>query len=491
MESFKFSGMTIPELEEQLRQRDAQIKAQAAQLEEQAKRIEELEKANAELRKLFADMAKAKESKPPKEAMNYGVGRHEHKQRKKRRRKKSPGRKPKDGKADCATQTIDLYWRGARRKACVLRREQFVWRLIDGKAEYIHYRIFDEPDSTDLPAVDGTRNGKCGYGLEILITLAYLVYWTGVSIDKACGILTFFTGLQLSKSQADSLLSQLAADWQIEYDAIAELVAAAAILYIDETGWKVGKRSCYTWIFSTLSTVLFKCGVGRGKAVLTEVLGEQFDGIGVTDDYSAYQSQFTEHQLCWAHFLRKAIALSLRNPNNRQYKRFLKSLFAIYCDAVRFSRDRRLSAGRQAKVDKLQSRIRMICRRYSEVLGDAAPADDAKFVLLQNELVNHTEKLFVFVLHPEVEATNNRSERQARAEAMARKAARTSKTDSGAKRRGVIMSVLASLSKRLEHFTLGSVLSEVNNWIAMGQSVFREELAALQVATIAVPSSPP
>jgi hypothetical protein len=76
------------------------------------------------------------------------------------------------------------------------------------------------------------------------VTLAFLVYWTGVSIDKACGILAFFTGLELSKSQADSLLSQLAADWQGEYDAIAELVAAAAILYIDETGWKVGKRSC-------------------------------------------------------------------------------------------------------------------------------------------------------------------------------------------------------------------------------------------------------
>ena len=393
-------------------------------------------------------------------------------------------------KRDHATQAIDLYWYGADREKCVLRREQFVWRLFDGKAKYIHYRIFDKPDSNDLPPVDGVRNGKCEYGLEILITLAYLVYWTGVSIDKACGILVFFTGLELSKSQADSLLSQLAADWQIEYDAIAELIAAAAILYIDETGWKVGKRSCYTWIFSTLSTVLFKCGVGRGKAVLTDVLGEQFDGIGVTDDYSAYQSQFTEHQLCWAHFLRKAIALSLRNPDNRQYKRFVESLFAIYYDAVRFSHDRRLSAGRQAKVNKLQSRIRMICRRYGEELGDAAPADDAKFVRLENELVDHAEKLFVFVLHPEVEATNNRSERQARSEAMARNAARTSKTESGAKRRGVIMSVLASLSKRLEHFTLGSVLSEINHWFETGQSVFREELATLQTAT-AAPSNPP
>jgi len=482
--------MSIAKLKEQLRQRDKQIEEQAARIKEQAARIKELEKEIHELKKLLVDKAKSKESKPPKEASNYSVSRHEQKQRRKHRRKNSTGRRPKDAKRDATTDAIDLYWFGANRKKCVLRREQFVWRLIDGKAEYVHYRIFDEPDSTDLPPVDGVRNGKCEYGFEILITLAYLVYWTGVSIDKARGILAFFTGLELSKSQADSLLSQLATDWQIEYDAIAELIACAAILYIDETGWKVGKKSCYTWIFSTLSTVLYKCGVGRGKAVLTEVLGEHFDGIGVTDDYSAYQSQFTEHQLCWAHFLRKAIALSLRNPENGQYKRFMKSLFAIYYDAVRFSHDRRLSVGRQAKVNKLQSRIRMICRRYGETLDDATPADDAKFVLLQNELVDNTEKLFVFVLHPEVESTNNRSERQARAEAMARKATRTSKTETGARRRGVIMSVLASLSKRMEHFTLGSVLVEINRWIETGQSVFREELATLQAATTA-PSKPP
>jgi hypothetical protein len=314
--------MTISELEEQLRQRDARIKEQDA-------RIKELEREIEELKKLLVEKAKAKEAKPPKEATsNYSVSRHEQKQRKRRRHKKSTGRKPKDIKRDHATQAIDLYWYGADREKCVLRREQFVWRLIDGKAQYVHYRIFDEPESTDLPPVGGVRNGKCEYGLEILVTLAYLVYWTGMSIDKACGILAFFTGLELSKSQADSLLFQLAADWQIEYDAIAELVAAAAILYIDETGWKIGRRSCYTWIFSTLSTVLFKCGVGRGKAVLSEVLGERFDGIGVTDDYNAYRSQFSEHQLCWAHFLRKAIAISLRNPDNRQYARFLKSLFA-------------------------------------------------------------------------------------------------------------------------------------------------------------------
>lgn len=473
--------MTIPELQKQLRQRDALIEKQAAQIKAQAVRIQELEREIKELKKLLVEKAQSKEAKPPKEATNYSVDRHERKRRRKRR-KKSTGRRRKEVKVEQATLHYDLYWYGADRETCVLRREQFAWRLIDGKAQYVHYRIFDQPDSVDLPPVDGVRNGKCEYGIEILITLAYLVYWTGVSIDKACGILSFFTGLELSKSQADALLFQLAADWQAEYDAIAELVAAAAILYIDETGWKIGKRSCYTWIFSTLSHVLLKCGVGRGKAVLTEVLGKQFSGIGVTDDYTAYQSQFAEHQLCWAHFLRKAIALSLRNPGNRQYARFVKSLFAVYYSAVRASRDGRLSSGRPVIVKKLQSRIRMICRRYGEVLDDTASADDGKFVLLQNELVDNTEKLFVFVLHPEVEPTNNRSERQARPEAMARKAARTSKTERGAKRRGVIMSVLASLSKRLERFTLGNVLAEIKRWLETGMSIFHEDLTKLHPA---------
>jgi hypothetical protein len=473
----------------------AELKKQHHQLQEQLrqrdKRIQELEKEIRELKKLLEEKAQAKESRKPPGASNYSTSRNEPKRKKRGRRAPSTGRRPKDMKRDLATSTIDLYWQGANPRKCILRREQFVWRLIDGKAVYVHYRIYDTPDSTDLPPVEGVRHGKCEYGLEILITLAYLVYWTGISIEKACRILAFFTGLELSKSQADSLLAQLASDWQVEYDAIAQLVASAAILYIDETGWKVGQRSCYTWIFSTLSTVLYKCGVGRGKDVLVDVLGEQFEGIGVTDDYRAYQDQFTEHQLCWAHFLRKAIALSLRNPENGQYRRFLKSLFAIYYDAVRASRDRRLSTGRQAKVNRLQGRIRMICRRSGEILDSSVAEDEAKFVRLQNELVDNIEKLFVFVLHPEVESTNNRSERQARGEAMARKATRTSKTATGAKRRGIIMSVFASLSKRMEHFTLGHVLAEIDRWVEAGQSVFQEELASVRAAAFAFSRSPP
>ena len=88
--------------------------------------------------------------------------------------------------------------------------------------------------------------------------------------------------------------------------------------------------------------VLFRCGVSRGKAEAQAVVGEQFAGIGVSDDYGVYQSLFTEHQLCWAHLLRKTIKLMLQHPEQTAYKPFLDSLYRIYQQAVRWQKDQRL-----------------------------------------------------------------------------------------------------------------------------------------------------
>jgi len=65
------------------------------------------------------------------------------------------------------------------------------------------------------------------------------------------------------------------------------------IVSIDETGWKVGDKSCSTWMFSTSLRVLFRCGVSRKKTEATTILGDSFAGIGVTDDYAAYKDLFT------------------------------------------------------------------------------------------------------------------------------------------------------------------------------------------------------
>jgi len=466
-------GIGLSYFENELERRDETIA-------KQAERIKELEAENEQLRRLLEGKAESKAAKKPKFTENYSLDKNTHK---KRHLAISTGRRSHEAKWDLISDSQPIYWKDADREECVCHREQFAWRLVAGKAVYIRYSIYDVPDSKQLPVPSGLRNSRSEFGIEIILILAFLHYWIGVSIDHAREIMRFFTGLELSKSQADSLLSQLASDWNEQYDTIAEIIALQMIVYIDETGWKVGKRSCYTWAFSTVMHVLFRCGVGRGKEQAEAVLGKFFNGIGVTDDYGAYTNLFTQHQLCWAHLIRKAIKLALQHPDEKAYAAFLDDLCDLYQQAIRYQKDRRLSVSRAQKVCDLQEGIRSLCTRHGETIDEnAMPDHEATFIRLQNELVDNLACLFVFVEHPEVEATNNRSERTVRREAEIRKGGRTSKTPNGAQRRGVIMTVLASLRTRFPRFTLDHLLSEVQRWCAEGRSIFEVELAEFKKA---------
>lgn len=481
--------------------RDETIRQQAEVIRQQADRLHELEEQVKGLQALLEGKADSKASKKPTFKENYSLDRNRKTNQEKKPKRNSTGRKPTPDKHALVAQKIDIYPAGVDPGQCRGQRSQFAWRIVDGQAVYVCYQMYDLPESTNVSVPVGLRNSRSEFGIEIILILAFLHFWIGVSLDNARAIMNFFTGLNLSKGQADSLLHQLASDWDEQYDAIAELIALQMIVYIDETGWKVGDKSCYTWIFTTSRHVLFRCGVSRKKTEATDLLGESFAGIGVTDDYAAYQEMFSQHQLCWAHLIRKAIKLALQNPDEPQYAEFLDGLCAIYDDAKELSQAALAEAddapptddaSRAATVKQLQDRITSLCNRCDETIITAKAAAKATpaieptaepvktFILLQRELTDNIACLFVFVEHPEVEPTNNISERNVRREAEIRKGARTSKSQRGAKRRGTIVTVFASLATRIPKFTLASVLEEIDRWLDAGSSLFQQELQAIQ-----------
>ena len=477
---------------QELKQQFDAVTVENAQLKitisEQSKTIAEQNETIRHLRATLEQYADRKSSKPPKFGLNYSSQRNEPpasgEQKKQQKQRKRAGRKPKSQKPDQAYCVVNIYPDGVCPKQCGFVREPFVWRLLDHKAQYVHYKIFDLPDSPTPPTIPGVRNARSEYGIEFFIMLAHHVYWMGLSIDKARAMMEFYTEISIPKSQADTMLYQLANDWESEYQEIAARIAMASILYVDETAWKLGKRSCYPWVFGTIADVYYRCGVGRGKEVLSEVLGDQFAGTGVTDDYAAYDSIFTRHQLCWAHFLRKAIELMLRHPTEKKYRTFYLRLLLIYRKAKRYQNDGRLTKGREAKVLELQSAITKLCKQVDiEIITEKqatargldasaiTPEPERKWILLQRELVEKLECLFVFVLDPEVGRTNNQSERDLREEAQARKAGRVSKTAKGAKRRSTILSVFATLKRRMQFFSLEKILKPVFNAYQMKISI--------------------
>ena len=319
------------------------------------------------------------------------------------------------------------------------------------------------------------------------MVLAFLVYVIGLSPAKACAVLTFFCQLPLRRSEADALLRQLACPWQGEFDTLCELLAHAAVVSRDETGWKVGDESCSLWTFATAGQRVFLFGCPKDAATLDTMLPpEVFRGIGVSDDAAVYCQRFDPAQKCWAHLLRKAIRLALLYPRKRKYQRFLDGLLELYRDAKRVAADGRLGAqGRLQRIAELEGRLCELCRpSWHEPTPELKP-HERDFVNLVNELMQRLldEELFTFVLHPEGEPTNNATERLQRNAALERKAGRTSKTAAGAQRRSIIVSVLESLRANLESFTPASVLAEVQRWLAEGKSLFQRPWQELQAAT--------
>jgi transposase len=419
---------------------------------------------------------------PPEPTPSYSVAAEEKRRQRKRRRKKSPGRRPTALKFADAERTEDVYPDGVRRRDCQLVRERAVWRLENGRAVRVGYRIFAAAGAPE-PRIPGVTP-RCEYGLEILVVLAFLVYIIGMSLDKACAVLAFFCQLPLAKSQADALLRQLAQHWDGEYELLCTLIAHAAVVYLDETGWKIGSTGCSLWAFASQWQRLFLFGCHKDDATLDQILPpDVFDGIGVSDNAGVYNGRFRRGQKCWAHLLRKAIRLALLYPRQRSYQRFLDRLLQIYYDAKRAAADGRLGPqGRTQRVDALENRLYELCLHYRRATTPDRQPHERDFANLVEELLRlcMDEELFTFVLVPEVEATNNLSERQLRGPARDREAGRTNRNAAGAHRRSVIVSVLESLRVNLQTFTLASVLEEVGRWISEGISLFARQWRALQ-----------
>ena len=100
----------------------------------------------------------------------------------------------------------------------------------------------------------------------------------------------FFQGLQLTKSQADSLLNQLARSWENDFDSLCMLLANSAVVYSDETSWsrpllRSGARSVWTFLTDKITVMFY--GVHKDGDTLQQILDKEvFDGVLVSDDAS-------------------------------------------------------------------------------------------------------------------------------------------------------------------------------------------------------------
>jgi transposase len=479
-------GSLIDQLKEDVRQgrvapeRLLDVIAQLQQaLQAAQQRIEELEKklGGAPPTKLDETFSMRAEEK-----------RQEARGNKKRKEKKAKrrGRLKNAEKLAQAKRTEAIYPKGVDRDRCKLSHVRPVWRLEKGQAVLIAYEIYRGPNKQygQIPGV----LGRSEFGMEIFTEISYLVYTVGLSFDKVCMLLNFFQNLSLSKSQVDALLYQLARHWEHEFDVLCVLLSNSLVVHADETGWSI--KSVWAMLSEKARILLF--GVNKDAETLTMFLDpETFEGLVFSDDAAVY-ANFTESQKCWAHLIRKAIKLTLQDPDNADYRALTDGLLEIYHQACQVKRDGRFGdVGRVSKVEELELRLMGLCQKTWDLNLPPLEGLANDHRLLIDELMRLTlnQQLFKFVTvetvwQPNgdakpVDGTNNEAERTLRNPGMARDTGRANKTPGGARRQTILTSVLESLRVYLPTFTLSSVLKEMTRWWKSGCSCFTELLRQL------------
>jgi transposase len=457
------------------------LQATQQQLLAALQRIDELEK------KLGLPPPSAKLDQP------YSVRAEEQRQqargkKPKRKHKGRLGRLRTKDKIALAERRESVFPEGVPTAECYLSHTRPVWRLEQGRAVLVAYDIYRSGNG-QYGRIAGVL-GRSEFGLEIVTEIAYLVYIVGVSFDKVCLLLQFFQNLKLKKGQVDVLLYRLSRHWEQEFDVLCTLLANSLVVYADETSWSL--NSVWALLAEKARVLLF--GVHKDAETLKKLLDpETFAGIIISDDAAVY-GNFSAGQKCWAHLLRKAIKLTLLDPNNTNYRNLADRLLEIYRAACGIQRDQRFNdAGRAAQVAVLDDEVYDLCGsvHFAEASELSTIDNDHRLLVAEVFRLMMAKQLFTFVTAKPVEqpngqtvpvsGTNNEAERTLRSPAQARDTGRTNKTMNGARRQSILTSVLESLRVYLRVFTLASVVDELQRWAATGLSCFARLLKKLKL----------
>ena len=275
------------------------------------------------------------------------------------------------------------------------------------------------------------------YGKNIMAIVVYLNVVHYVSYKRIVQTLKTMYKLDISEGTVDSLLKKASKLSQKEISKIMSQLEVSDMVGIDETGAKVNGNRDWYWVFQNNTSTYIVHNESRGTKVIDEHFPDGFvNAIVGHDNYSSYNSLIAlGEQLCLAH--------KLRDLN-----------YAIECDDTQVMKDIKIlikEAMIGHKQDLLQSQREILKEQYLLMLDDIlkTKAKDRSETQKQiNSFKKARDKIFTFLLYPNVPPDNNGSERAIRNLKVKLKVSQQFKSSQGAKDYGTLRSVIDTARKR-------------------------------------------
>lgn len=263
----------------------------------------------------------------------------------------------------------------------------------------------------ELPA-----EARTGYGPRLSAFVAELSGTKGMSRSDVSQLCRSVLGVPISTGAIQKIIDRASAALDPFYDLAGQVARSAACNYIDETSWFKNNDLQWLWAMISERVAFFRIDPNRSKEAFERLILD-WRGILVSDSYALYCKWVDGRQVCLAHLIRKAIALSERKE--KDLKHFGHLIVSML---------RQLTGFATVRPDdhQWQDFYRHLIFTLSLYENDKSDAGR-----LARQIVRELDCLWTFLDHEGVEPTNNRAERSLRFGVLWRKRSLGTQSDKG------------------------------------------------------------
>jgi transposase len=379
--------------------------------------------------------------------------------------KKTGGQKGHPGttlrRTETPDATIDHY-----PEACTACGESLTAAMATG---HVARQVFDLPEPTPLVVTEHRAHDCCcvicgtqtraafpdgvtapvQYGKRIGALVLYLLHYQLLPEQRLAALMADLFGVKLVTATIARISQDCAHRFMDFADAVRDHVAAAPVKHMDETGFRIGGKTQWLHIASTVWLTFYRVSAKRGS-LLAKVAG-----IVVHDHWKPYYTMTgVLHALCNAHHLRELKALV--EIEKEDWARKMQRLLRRACHAINLAREQ--------GVPLSSALIALLDRGYDAILAEGLAFHHAQPALakagrrgrpprrvghnLLLRLSARKHDVLRFLTDPSVPFTNNLAEQDGRMMKLRQKISGGFRSEDGAKDFAVIRSVLSTARKQ-------------------------------------------
>lgn len=323
--------------------------------------------------------------------------------------------------------------------------EHFVEDIVSGSVKVTDYRHHLKfcPKCKRIIRVnhpDEIPRGRLGPG--VISRTARLKFENRIPWNMIPEILHITYGLTVTESALLQRLEHLSRRFEGAYSLIRERLRTSKFLHADETGWRVDGQNGWLWVFANKDDVFYKIDRSRSSKVVEAVLGQKYDGVLISDFYSAYNPIQCLKQKCLVHFQRALHEAKDSQLNDPIFLRFHRK----FDDLVK-----QASALKDKKGTLTRKEYEMGCRKIEDKLDSFSRYEFPEKTLghrLVKRIKKYRSSMLTFLYNDGVDYHNNFAERQLRPDVVIRKISYGSRSEKGARMLETIMTILQTCKQK-------------------------------------------